>query len=111
MPIYDYFCESCKKEYSVIKSIKLYDGKDLCPDCLKLGNRVFSCDVNFLNAKVESAEYNPGLGCITKNKRDREEKAKRLGLIELGNENPEKLHKNYDKQREDKRKKEWDELI
>lgn len=39
-----------------------------------------------MHTKVEHAEYNPGLGCITKNSKHRAEIAKRKGLVEVGNE-------------------------
>lgn len=111
MAIYDYSCEKCDINFEVIKSIKEYDGKDQCPQCGNIGTRILSCQIYFAGTKIEDVEYNPGLGCITKSKKHRDEIAKSRGLIEVGNECPEKTEQRYTKQREDKRKKSWDDVI
>jgi len=108
MPIYDYSCDKCEKDFEVLKSIKEYDGIDTCPKCGNLGRRLLSCKIEFLGTKIEDAEFNPGLGKITKNKRHRDELAKRAGLIEVGNESTDSIHKHFDKQRADKIKKSWE---
>lgn len=68
--------------------------------------------VQIIGAAVENAEYNPGLGCVTKSKRDREEQAKRRGLVEIGNDfgSADKMHDHYSKSREEARKKSWEEM-
>lgn len=109
MATYDYFCEKCDADFEIIKSIKDYNKKEPCPSCGNEGERIFSCKVHILGAKIENAEYNVGLGCITKSKKHRDEIAKSRGLIEVGNECPEKTEKAYSKQREEKRKRVWDE--
>ena len=109
-PIYDYSCELCGKEYEVYKSIKEYDAKDPCPLCGKVGSRILSCSIQFLGTKIEDAEFNIGLGKITKSKKHRDELAKQMNLIEVGNENPEKIHDKFDKQREEKRIRSWEEI-
>lgn len=78
--------------------------------CGKKAKKIFSSQIHFIGTKIENAEFNVGLGAITKSKRHREELAKRKGLIELGNEKPETVHKVFDTQREDKRKKSWEEI-
>ena len=106
-------CEGCGCEYEVIKSITEYSkapAQDKCPICNKIGYRVFSCNIQFTGTKIEDAEYNPALGMITKSKRHRDEIAKRKGLIEIGNENPETIHKHFDKSREEARKKSWESI-
>lgn len=108
-PIYDYFCAKCDKDYEVIKSIKEYDAKDPCPACGKIGRRHIT-KVIFFGEKVENAEFNVGLGKVVKNKKHREELAKQLNLVEIGNENPNNIHKTFDKDRKDKIKKSWDEV-
>jgi putative FmdB family regulatory protein len=110
LAIYDFYCEKCDQNFEIIKSIKEYNGKEHCPTCQNLGQRIFSCGIEFLGSKIEDAEYNYGLGCITKSKRHREEIAKRKGMIELGNECPDKAHNYFEKSRNEKRKREWDEL-
>ena len=110
MPIYDYFCEKCDKNYEIIKSIKEYKRDDPCPDCGVVGNRILSKEVFFTGTKIEDAEWNPGLGAITKSKKHREELAKSKNLVEIGNENPDTIHKFFDKSREEKRKKAYDDI-
>ena len=87
MPTYPYNCLKCDQEYEAFKSIKEYDGQDPCPGCGNIGERVFSSDIQFIGASVESAEYNPGLGCVVKNKKHRDEIAKSRGLVEIGKTN------------------------
>lgn len=110
MPIYDYDCEKCDKEYEIIKSIKEYDGKDQCPTCGNIGKRKLSRNIYFTGTKVEDAEYNPAFGKVTKSKKHRDELAKRMNLVEIGNEKTETIHNVFDKAREDKRKKAYDDI-
>lgn len=109
MPTYDYKCKKtgCEKNYSVIKSIKEYDGRDLCPSCSSEGDRIFSSKVMFLGTKIEDAEFNVGLGVVTKSKRHRDEIARSRGLVEIGNEKPETIHKSMDAARAERNKKRW----
>lgn len=109
MPIYDYYCEGCDKDFEIVKSIKEYDGKDECPICKNIGQRIIST-VTFYGEKVESAEYNVGLGKITKNSQHRNELAKQMNLIEVGSENPEMIQKKLENDRQEKLKKSWDDL-
>jgi putative FmdB family regulatory protein len=109
-PTYEWTCDKCDKEYETIQSIKEYNGVDFCPDCGNKATRVWSCNISFIGTKVEDAEYNVGLGKITKSKRHREEIAKSMGLEEIGNENPDKIHDKNEKEKADKRKKAWDSI-
>lgn len=63
--------------------------------------------IHIVGAKVTHAEYNPGLGCIVKNKRHKEELCRQMGVQEIGNEKTEKIHKHYDQVRADKHKRGW----
>ena len=109
-PIYDYHCEKCDDDFEVIKSIKEYDGKDPCPTCGNVGQRILSCSIYFTGTKIEDAEFNVGLGKVTKSKKHRDELAKRIGAIEIGNESPDKIHDHFDKQREEKRMRSWEDV-
>lgn len=110
MSLYDYFCQKCDADYEIIKSIKEYDGKDPCPQCGNVGSRILSKDIFFTGTKIEDAEWNPGLGAITKSKKHRDELAKSKNLVEIGNENPDSIHKHFDKAREEKQKKAYDDI-
>lgn len=110
-PTYDFFCDTCQLEEEIIQSIKEYTGHWTCPQCGKPGRRSFKyCSFNFIGTKIEDAEFNPGLGQITKSKRHRDEIAKKMGVVEVGNENPDKLHREFDRARDEKLKKSWDEV-
>lgn len=111
MPVYDYFCEKCDLEFEVVKSIKEYDGQDQCVSCGNVGKRIYTrCKFHFTGTKIEDAEFNPGLGKITKSKAHRNELAKQMNVEEVGNENPDRLHAHFDSAREQKIKKSWDEV-
>jgi len=111
MPVYAYECEKCDKEFDLTRPMSEYKDPGHCPDCRNIGKKLVTKPYGFIGAKVENAEYNPGLGCIVKNKQHREEICKRKNLVEIGNENPNTIHKTFDTQREQKRKKTWDDLL
>jgi putative FmdB family regulatory protein len=111
MPIYDWFCDKCELEAETVESIKTYTGDWTCTQCGNKGRRLYKhCKFHFTGTKIEDAEFNPGLGRVTKSKRHREELSKQLGAIEIGNERPESIHKHFDSSREEKIKKSWDEV-
>jgi putative FmdB family regulatory protein len=110
MPSYDYACNDCDREYEIYKSIKEYDGKDPCPFCGLVGRRLLSANISFLGEKVESPEYNVGLGKVVRNSKHRAELAKSMNLVEIGNENPETFHNKFEKERESKRLKSYDDV-
>lgn len=111
MPIYDYFCEKCDLDFEIVESIKDHEFPSVkpCPQCTNPAAQKPSCKIHFTGTKIEDAEFNPGLGKITKSKRHREELAKQLGVVEIGNEKPDTLHKHFDTSRTEKLKKAWDE--
>lgn len=111
MPTYDWLCEKCDLEFETVQSIKEYDGKQTCVQCGNPTIRVFKyCKFHFTGTKIEDAEFNPGLGQITKSKAHRDELAKKMGVVEVGNEKPDSIHKHFDSARETKIKKSWDEV-
>lgn len=99
---------SCGKHFDVIRSVREMDEPGVCSTCNNVAKRIFiPSRVLFSGAAVQNAEYNPGLGCITRNKSHRDEIARQKGLIEVGNEKPEILHKLADKARDEKWEKGW----
>lgn len=106
--IYEHSCLKCDLRFDVVKSAADYDRKEPCPKCGDLTSRQFTASrIHLHHTKVQEAEYNPGLGCIVKNRQHREEICRQRGLEEIGNEKPETLHKYFDKAREEKREKLW----
>lgn len=111
MPTYKMHCQKCDDNFEHVESIKTFEGQAQCPACKTISNeQVYTGAVHFLGASVESAEYNPALGQIVKNSKHRKELAKQKGLIEIGTEKPETIHKHFDKARADKLKKSWDDI-
>lgn len=105
---YEYQCESCGKSFDVIKSVRDMEVSENCPSCGEFAVRMFvPSRVHITGASVQHAEYNPGLGCIVKNKQHRAELCKQKGVEEIGNEKPASIHKHFDKVREEKHEKSW----
>ena len=109
-PLYEYFCPKCKHEFEVIKPISEYNSPEKCEKCKKSAIKLVSSGIFFTGTKIEDAEWNPGLGIITKSKKHRDEIVKRKNLIEIGNENPDTIHKHQDKAREEKRRRSWEDV-
>jgi hypothetical protein len=80
-----------------------------CPDCGEEAKRIYT-PPHIYGTEVEDAEFNPGLGCIVKNKKHRAEIAKRKGLVEVGNECPKKIYDNMEKDRNKKLLDSWNEV-
>jgi putative FmdB family regulatory protein len=110
---YEFSCQKCELVFDRILTVDERNRPQSCPDCGAPADRNFTPSRVFLSGtKVEHAEYNPGLGCVVKNKRHREEICKRKGLIEVGNDfgSGDKMQAKYDADRAEKRKRSWDEV-
>lgn len=107
---YPYKCPGCNKETDIIKSVKEIDNKEACSYCDTIMTRLVVGGVGFTGEKVEDAEFNPGLGCVTKNKKHRAEIAKSMGLVEVGNEDMGKITDTMNKEREKKLASRYDGL-
>lgn len=106
--VYEYHCEACAKRFDVIKRATEMEAEERCSQCNSVAARQFvPRRVYFSGTKVEDAEFNPGLGCITKSSAHRKEIAKQKGLIEVGNEKPEVIEKHYDDMRKERRERAW----
>lgn len=110
---YQYQCVKCDHVFDVIKSVKDIDVNEFCPDCEAPAERQFvPTRVYFSGTQVQHAEYNPGLGQVVKSKYERQELAKRKGLVEVGNDfkSGESHQKEFETERARKREKAWDDL-
>lgn len=108
MPTYEYMCDDCEIITEIDKSMKLASRNEACGTCGRQGRRLYSSQITLAGTAVQHAEYNPAFGKVIKNKRERDELAKKHGLIEVGNESVEKLHKHFDDARAAKLKKRWE---
>lgn len=109
MPTYVYQCTKCAKRTEIVKSMHDSGREEICSECSITLSRVYTT-FQILGAKVEDAEFNPGLGCVTKSAKHRAEIAKQKDLIEVGNETPDTLYKETVVKREQEREKEWERL-
>lgn len=118
MPTYDWLCPKCETSFSEIKSMHGYstDPTSHCSNCDHVcgpDDRDFSkIKIQVSGAQVQDAEFNYGLGCVTKNKYDRSEIAKRKGVVEVGNDfsSGEKMQKEFENKRAEEREKSWSDL-
>jgi len=111
IPTYDYFCDKCDERFDLIKSIHDHKPKEPCPKCGKMSSQDLSlCRPEHIGASVKDAYKCPALGTIVKSDAHRKELARAKGLEEIGNEKPKSIHRHFEKQREDKINKSWDEV-
>jgi putative FmdB family regulatory protein len=112
--IYEYRCQPCAHAFDVVKPVADMEREERCTRCDAPAVRAFvPSRVFFSGTSVQNAEYNPGLGCVVKDKAHREEIAKRRGLIEIGNDyqSPDSLHKKFDQTREEKREQAYEQVM
>lgn len=107
--VYPYYCEHCDLEFDVTKSMHESSREERCIHCGKVMTRVYLPPVGGRtdSSKVDYSGYNPAFGQHVKNKRHAQELAKRKGMVEIGNEKVETVHKHFDSERELRRKKRW----
>ena len=65
-----------------------------------------------MGTKVTSPEYNPGLGCVVKNKRHKDYLLKSKDLVEVGNDfgSGEKQQKEFEMKKAWEREKKWEQV-
>jgi len=90
--IYPYECEKCEEDFDITKDYRDAARLEYCLVCGNLLKRLWT-RTEIIGAKVEEAEFNHGLGCVTTSKNNRNEIAKRKGLVEVGNTKTETIHK------------------
>jgi hypothetical protein len=96
------------KLYGILKELSGRLNVPLAKPCQKID--YFLIKFISLALRVESPEYNPALGQVVKNSKHRKDLAKEKGLIEIGNEPVEKIHKKFDSDRAEKLKKAWEDV-
>lgn len=121
MPKFDISCKKCGRSFEYSKSLKT----DNNPACIYCDSdktvilekvrktkppKIIDSGIVITGGRIEDAEYNPGLGQVTKSKRHREELAKRMGMEEIGNDfkTPDRIHEKFDKDLAEKIKRRWD---
>lgn len=89
--IYEYKCLRCEREFDIHKPMSQASEPEVC-ECGGAGARLYRNSSGFCGEKVTHAEYNPALGCVVQSKRHLKDICDRKGLIEVGNEAPDKIH-------------------
>lgn len=101
MPTYEYQCITCKHDFDIIKSISMLDDPEACPKCSSKETERHISRTHFYGASDwDKAQYNPGLGVVTKNAKHAARIAKDRGLIEVGNEPLAKVMQDNEKRRD-----------
>jgi len=105
MPIYPYEC-SCGENFETWLKISELDAIEIhsptCDNILSKSNRKIGLGQTFINEAVEDAEYCEALGQVVKNRNHRRQIAKQKGLIEIGTEPAENIHKHFSEARKQK---------
>ena len=111
MPIYEYRCQACEAPFDIACPISDIDNRVECPKCAVINGKAQRqlTRTSFYGAAVEDSSWDPGLGMVVKSNKHRRDEAKARGLIEIGNEKPEVVHKYFDQKREEIRNDRWTE--
>ena len=109
MPLYTFKCSSCTKQFEQVQKLADFTGSLSCPECysdakaiIVKGHGGFRMD--------KGRFYSPALGRQFKNERDMRDYAKFNGLIEVGDEPPEKLARASAQIQEEKQNKFYEDL-
>jgi putative FmdB family regulatory protein len=113
MPNYPYRCHACGTHWESCKSVSDIDRVETCPACQEKCGRDdrYIGRTHFYGASDwDKAEFNPAFGKVVRNSKHRAQLAKERGYIEVGNENPDKIHDKFEKDRHEKRERSWAEV-
>jgi hypothetical protein len=106
-PIYPYECDQ-GHSWEVAKPLSAIDAEERCSLCGVVGGRTIGLvAIDKTAASSWQPTWNPGLGQVVKSKAHAQRIAKEKGLLEVGTEKVENIHRHYDKQREDAHKARW----
>ena len=112
MPIYPYQCTECDHEFEVAKRVAQIEDIEHCEECEAVASRGISDKISFSGEKEwDTAHYNPAFGKVMGSNSEARREAKRMGMIEMGDEPVEKINKKYDADRKNKSDKMYDDLF
>lgn len=107
--VYEYACDQCVRQFEVIKPMSECSSIEVCEKCGAEARRLWSSKIELHKTAVKDAEYYHSLGRVVKNDRERSELIKRHGLVEIGNEKPDRARHHMNKDRLERIKKRYDE--
>lgn len=108
--VYEYECRNCDLVVELNKSMKDHTFEEICHSCGFKMNQIITGGTAIITRKTEFPEYNHGLGTVVKNSKHRAELAKQAGLVEIGNQDINKLGDSLAKDAATRRDKAWDDL-
>lgn len=110
--IYPYQCPSCGHGFEVIKSVRAIDEPEHCEKCQTQAERRIARTQSFSGASDwDTAHYSPAFGRVVRSNKEARMLAKERGLIEVGNEDPHKIDKKFDTERQKKSEERWTETV
>lgn len=110
--IYPYQCTSCRHEFEVIKSVRDIESPENCPVCDIISIRTIARSQSFFGATDwDTRHYNHALGMVVRSNKEAQKIARERGLVEIGNENVDKIHRTFDTDREKKISTRYDDII
>ena len=107
---YDYRCAE-HGVFEIFKSMHDAARKEACPTCGADMARLWNCSGGFIGEKVEHAQWNHALGCVVKSNKHAQQIAASRGMIEVGNEKPDTIHRELESAREAKREQSYNEVL
>lgn len=108
--IYEYRCET-HGVFEVVKPMAEAHTDECCPTCQAPATRLWANRGGFTGEKVEHAEWNPALGCVTKNRKHAKQIADARGLVEIGTEKADTVHREMTALNESRRQARYDEAL
>lgn len=107
MPTYPYECPACQFEFEVVKPVADIDQQETCLKCGAVSNRYIGRTHFYGASDWKGAEFDPSLGCVVRSNKHRRELAKRRGMVEIGNEKPETIHREMESSRAHREEMSW----
>jgi hypothetical protein len=84
----------------------------VCPKCQASDNHRFIAGTRFFigASDWDKAEYNPALGCVTRNAQHRRQIARDRGVEEIGNDygSVDKIHKHFESAKAEELRRSWE---
>lgn len=110
MPTYDYKCKECSADFAIVKSMAEIDNIEHCPSCkiaCDKSHRIIKTAKEFYGEKPDEPFFSQALGKWVKGNTDMRRQAKARGLIEIGNENVDKMYESAERSREKTANDRW----
>lgn len=105
---YEYTCDKCDLDTEVVKPMSESSNPESCEQCGNNLRRVYSSNIQIMGAKTRDAEYYVPFDKVIKNDRERRYEIEKRGLIEIGNEKPERARHYMERDRKARLAKDYE---